>query len=362
MTDEDILTVENAFCGYGKKIVVKDFSFSISKGQIISLIGPNGEGKSTVLKSISKQITLLGGSVAFASVPLEKWNEKDFSKKLSVLLTTIPHNDFMTCRQVVESGRYPYTGRIGTLQDEDKKIVEQTLRLLQLEDMAEKKFFLLSDGQKQRVMIARAICQKPDILVLDEPFNFLDINYKMHLIEVLRSLAMQGMSVLMSVHEVDLALKASDKILAVKNNSCKEYSSLEFYNDNALKSLYSLDEFSNFTFSCELKSLKAPPEVFVISDSGRGIPFYRELTRRNIPFAAGILYENDVDYFFAKMSASKVFSQKPFENLTEEIFEQSKNCIDSCAKVIDAGFTLGRTNLLVKKLREYSEEKLWHIQ
>ena len=362
--ENDLLNLENLAAGYAKKIVLKDVSFELQRGEIISVIGPNGEGKSTLLKTIGKQIPLLGGNVFIQNKPLSKLSSKEFAKTVSVLLTRSAVPEFMTCREVVASGRYPYTGYLGTLSSSDEKIVDECMDLLELEKFSSVKFCQASDGQRQRVMIARAICQKPDVLLLDEPFSFLDINHKLHLLKVLRQISSGGTSVVMSVHEIDLALKISDKVLCVANNSCSLKRPEELYSNDELKKLYSLDEnkFDPYLGISELKAPIGTPKVFVFSDSGRGISFYRQLAKKNIPFAAGILFENDIDFPYASMMASKVFSCKPFFKMDDSVLAEAKRCIDLCEHVINAGISSGEINVPVRELLEYSEAKLWHIQ
>ena len=362
--ENSLLNLEKVSAGYGKKIVLKNVSFELCKGEILSVIGPNGEGKSTLLKTIGRQIALLGGSVSLLQKPIRAFSSLDFAKNVSVLLTRSALPEYMTCRDVVASARYPYTGCLGTLSASDEKIVEECIELLGLEKFAKVKFCEASDGQRQRVMIARAICQQPDLLLLDEPFSFLDINHKLHLLNVLRKLSAKGVSIIMSVHEIDFALKISDRILCVSNKTTSIKRPEELYSSEEFQKLYSLDEkeFDSYLGISELSAPVGEPKVFVLSDSGRGISFYRRLAKKGLPFAAGILFENDIDFPYANMMASKVFSCKAFEKIGAGPLQEAKRCIDSCEHVIDAGVSPGEINAPVRELLKYSEAKLWHIQ
>ena len=203
--------------GYNGKSIVKDIEFGVSKGEIFTLIGPNGSGKSTILKSITGQLEVVSGTVFIGENDLKDINYKDMAKKVSVLLTERVRPELLTCYDVVALGRYPYTGKMGILSKEDEKIIFESMEMVGILSLKDRDFQKLSDGQKQRVLLARAICQKPEVLVLDEPTSYLDIKYKIELLEVLKRMAKtEKVAVILSLHEIELAGKISDKVLCVK--------------------------------------------------------------------------------------------------------------------------------------------------
>lgn len=152
--------------GYHGVPLIKDIELSVKKGEILTLIGPNGAGKTTILKNIIRQLKPLGGVAVLDGSNMEELSGRELSKKLSVVLTERVRPEMMNCRDVVSTGRYPYTGKFGVLSEEDWKIVDESMRLVHIEELAERDFTKTSDGQKQRVMLARALCQQPDIIVL----------------------------------------------------------------------------------------------------------------------------------------------------------------------------------------------------
>ena len=182
---QNYLTADNLTVGYRGKPILSDISMNIRRGSIVTLIGPNGAGKSTILKSIIRELSPLGGSVFLDGTALEDYSDPDFAKKTAVVMTGRPDPELMTCFDVAAAGRYPYTGRFGILSGEDKKKVRDALSMVQCEDLADILFRNTSDGQKQRVLLARAICQEPELLVLDEPTSFLDIRHKLELLDIL---------------------------------------------------------------------------------------------------------------------------------------------------------------------------------
>ena len=197
--------------GYDKKPLIKDICIGIEKGEIVTLIGPNGSGKSTILKSITRQLKLVGGNVGFDGKNLHELSFRELSTKMAVVLTERMKPELMTCHDIVATGRYPYTGRLGMLTREDEEKVEKAMRAVHAEELGGRDFNAISDGQRQRVLLARAICQEPEVIILDEPTSFLDIRHKLELLAILRRMAKEkGITVIMSLHEIDLAQKISE--------------------------------------------------------------------------------------------------------------------------------------------------------
>ena len=200
--------------GYNAKPLIDQIQVGIHKGEIVTLIGPNGSGKSTILKSITRQLKILGGKVLYEENDLHKLSYKELSTRMAVVLTERMRPELMTCHDIVATGRYPYTGRLGILSREDEDKVDEAMRIVHAEELGSRDFNAISDGQRQRVLLARAICQEPEIIVLDEPTSFLDIRHKLELLSILRSMAKEkGITVIMSLHEIDLAQKIADQLL-----------------------------------------------------------------------------------------------------------------------------------------------------
>ena len=215
---------EELSVGYRGKVLLGNINIGIEKGKILTLVGPNGTGKSTILKTIIRQLEKIGGTVYVGKQDMKTWNIREMAKQVSVVLTEKIHPDLMTCEEVVAMGRYPYTNALGKMTPEDKKVVERALGTVHGEELAERDFSSLSDGQKQRIMLARAICQEPEMLVLDEPTAYLDIRFKMDLLNVLRDMAdREGLTVVMSLHEVELAKRVSDKVLCIGEEGIDRY-------------------------------------------------------------------------------------------------------------------------------------------
>ena len=216
--EEIILQLENLSVGYGRTPLLRGIGLAVRPGQIVTLIGPNGAGKSTILKTIIRQIAPLAGTILLAGKPLSETDEKTLSRTMSILMTQRVEPELMTCEEVVSAGRYPYTGRFGILTDEDRRLVAEAMALTDVTALRDVDFSQVSDGQRQRVMLARAVCQEPSVLVLDEPTSYLDIRYKLELLNVLRTLVTErAAAVVMTLHELELARQISDTLVCVKN-------------------------------------------------------------------------------------------------------------------------------------------------
>ncbi len=348
MGDFSYFETKDLSVGYHGKALIHDICVSLKKGEILTLIGPNGAGKSTILKSIARQLQTIRGSVCVQGQEIGGWSARETASHLAVVLTDRIHPELMTCRELVAMGRYPYTNAVGRLTREDRRRTEEALALVHGEELAEKDFMTLSDGQKQRILLARAICQDTEILVLDEPTAYLDIRYQVEILQILRRLAREkGTTILLSMQEIDLAYKFSDRLLCVKGDTIFAFGDPEeILSGDTVRELYGMEQgyYDALLGSVELPQVKGSPTVFVIGGAGYGIPVYRKLQREEIPFATGILFENDVDYAVACGLASVVFSTGAFEPAGEETFLAAKEKMLEIGTVIDAGCPVGSYN------------------
>lgn len=240
---------QNLSVGYNRKPILENISLGVYKGQILTLIGPNGSGKSTILKNLIREMNPLGGVVVLEGKDINNYSSKDFAKQMSVVLTEKVKTELLTCRDVVAMGRYPYTNYFGKLTPEDERIVDESLESVAALDIAEKDFSQISDGQRQRIMLARAICQKPQIIVLDEPTSFLDIRHKIELLDILQNMAVkENVTVVLSLHEIELANRISDWVMCVRADGKILYGTPdEIFQDEIIRELYDI---KNGSYNC----------------------------------------------------------------------------------------------------------------
>ena len=202
--------------GYGKTPLASGIALRAKPGQILVLVGPNGAGKSTLLKTLAGQRAPLGGTVLLDGQDLTAYTGTARAQKLALMLPHTRRTELTTCFEFAAAGRIPYTGRLGILSDADRQAVQDALEIAGAAHLADRDFNCISDGQRQRVLLARAICQQPKVLLLDEPTSFLDIKGKIELLTILQKLAHeQGLAVIVSLHELDMAQKIADAVVCV---------------------------------------------------------------------------------------------------------------------------------------------------
>lgn len=330
--DDFLFSARDLAVGYQKKPLISGINVDLKRGQILTLIGPNGAGKSTVLKTVTRQLAPVEGKVYIDGKDLQAYAPAELARRMAVVLTERVRPEMMTCYEVAAMGRYPHTGRFGALTKHDHEVVRSALRRVRAEDIAERDFDRISDGQRQRVLLARALCQEPELLVLDEPTSFLDIRHKIDLLDILlEETRSRGTTVILSLHEIDLAEKISDLVMCLKGDRVwKLGRPAEVFSDEAIAALYDLERGSYLTSrgSIELSRPEGAPRAFVLGGGGRGLAWYRLLQKRRIPFAAGVLTENDVEFPVARALAAQVFTRA----------EDAKKSLLACEAVIDAGY------------------------
>lgn len=349
---------EKLSVGYDRSPLIKDIEIGLEKGEILTLIGPNGAGKSTVLKSIARQLQLIAGTIYLDNRSIENMSGKELSQNMAVLLTERLRTEMMTCEDVVATGRYPYTGYFGLLSEADRKAVKEAMEMVQVTSIKDQDFRRISDGQRQRVMLARAICQEPEIIILDEPTSYLDVKYKLEFLSILQEMRKKKkLTVIMSLHELELAERVSDKILCINGKCVDRFGKPEeVFEQGYISRLFSIlsGSFDEENGNLELEPVKGEPKVFVIAGGGTGRSVYRSLQRQGTAFSTGILFQNDLDYPVARALATEVIAQEAFEPISAGTLEAAKKRLETCEKVICCKETFGTLELANKELLDYA--------
>lgn len=218
-----ILKAEQLSIGYKTKkvetVIALNINFELQKGQLIGLVGANGIGKSTLLRTLIKVQPELSGKISLNGKELKTTSTVELAKQLSIVLTESLLSKNLSVFELVALGRHPYTNWIGNLSEEDVSIVNNALELVNILELKDKRCYELSDGQLQKVMIARALAQDTAIIVLDEPTTHLDMYHKAYILKLLQKLTKEtGKTILFSSHEIDLAIQLCDTMIVMQKD------------------------------------------------------------------------------------------------------------------------------------------------
>ena len=250
-----VLKTENLTIGYhqkkGNNIVFSNINLSLKKGKFISVLGKNGIGKSTFLRTISKVQKPLNGTILLNDKILSKYSEKELSTKLSLVLTERLPDSQLTVFELIALGRQPYTNWLDKLSETDYNKVNIAIEQTGITHLKNKRFYELSDGQLQRVLIARALAQDTEIIILDEPTAHLDLHQTIRIFKLLKQLVSKtDKTIIISTHQVNLAIKLSDEIVVFTEENLYCGSPKELILHNAFENLFPKD-LINFNKSLE---------------------------------------------------------------------------------------------------------------
>ncbi len=238
-----VLKTENLVIGYHHKkrsnIVAKDINVAIEKGTFVALLGKNGIGKSTLLRTISKVQEPLDGKIFINQKKTTDYKDEELATLLGLVLTERLPTSQLTVYELVALGRQPYTNWIDTLSEKDITIINEAITLTEIEHLKDNRFHELSDGQLQRVLIARALAQDTEIIILDEPTAHLDIHHTFKIFALLKNLVeTTKKTIIISTHEVNLAIKLVDAFILLANDKVYNGNSEELILQNAFSSLF----------------------------------------------------------------------------------------------------------------------------
>jgi len=343
-----MLRAEKLAVGYGRKKVVDAIDFEVIRGQIVCLLGPNGSGKTTILKTIAGLLRPVNGTILIDGLNANSYDNRTLSKKMGVVLTEKATPGLMTVFEVVSLGRHPYTGFMGKLRKNDIDAINEAILLVHAEDIANRYFHELSDGEMQKTLIARALAQEPDILVLDEPIGHLDVHHRIEVLSILKKLSKEkNITVIMSLHEIDLAIKVSDIVMLLKEGKVVEIGSPEVVIDqNTIRKLYDIKHgnYNHTLSSTDISSLSFLPPIFVLAGSGTGTPVYRMLVKCGFRIYTGVLHQNDIDYWVSDSVGAEKVGERAFELIGEDTKSDAREKMLRSKHIIDSGYPIGQFN------------------
>jgi iron complex transport system ATP-binding protein len=231
--------------GYKNLRVASDINFNSHSGELIGIVGINGIGKSTLLRTLGKIQTPLSGSILINNNALNILDNSALASEISIVLTEAIASKNLRVLELIALGRQPYTNWIGTLNKHDKSKISEVIQMLQLEDLVHKKCYELSDGQLQRVLIARALAQDTSIILLDEPTTHLDLYHKVQILKLLKSITEKTKkTILFTSHEIEMVIQLSDQMLVLKETDSSFGKPSQLIKQGAFDNLFPSDTVS----------------------------------------------------------------------------------------------------------------------
>jgi ABC transporter, ATP-binding protein len=238
-----MLRIEDLSLSYGDKPVVQNLNLRVKKGQVVSIIGPNASGKSTILKSIAGIIKPVSGKIFIEEKDISKMDSKKLAQKVSILLQQNKTLDDMSIEELVYFGRYPHKKWFEGFEASDKKIIEEVMKLTNTFALRDKTLETLSGGERQRAWIAMALAQEPDILLFDEPTTYLDLAHQIEFLELVNRLNKEtGVTVVLVLHDLNQAARYGNYLFAMKEGKIfAQGSPEEVLNSQNILSIYNIE-------------------------------------------------------------------------------------------------------------------------
>jgi len=354
-----LLNIMGVTCGYGASLVLKDASLQINNGDFVGIVGPNGSGKSTLIRTISRVLQPLMGKVLLDEEDVYRVPAAYVAKKMAVV-TQEQGLDFpFTAQDVVMMGRLPHIKRFARETVQDLEAVARAMEYTDTIYLADRQVNTLSGGEKQRVLIARALAQEPKILLLDEPTSYLDINYQIEIMELLMRLRREwGLTIIMVLHDLNLASRYCDQLLVVKQGVIHAIGApRQVINSNTIKEVYGCDVRVEYPDSAEhpyivflsddarLPSNGGKGWVHVVGGGGAGIRLFKKLLRDGWQVTTGVVNVGDGDWHEANRLGLDMVEASPFSQIESSEVKRNKEMMSEADYVILAGIPFGSGNI-----------------
>ncbi len=346
-------------CGYGTSLVLKDVNVQITRGDFVGIVGPNGSGKSTLLRTISRVLKPLQGKVLLDEEDLYRIPRAEVARKMAVV-TQEQSLDFpFTVRDIVMMGRLPHIKRFAGESAKDLEAVAQAMGFTDTQLLADRQINELSGGEKQRVLLARALAQDPKILLLDEPTSYLDLNYQIEIMELLVRLRREhGATIVMVLHDLNLASRYCDYLLVMKQGSIHAIGSPhQVITTKMIKEVYGCEvrvEYPN-SVECPYVVFKDEPVpavregcerwVHVVGGGGSCILLFRNLLNRGWKVSTGVVNVGDSDWQEAGRLGLSMVEAPPFSNIGRDEIRRNQEMMQKAEFIIMAGIPFGFGNI-----------------
>lgn len=334
--------------------ILKNISFDINTSEFVSIIGPNGAGKSTLLKAISSILKNYTGCIYLNNNDIKDFNIKELAKIRSFVQAE--HSfDNISVFQYISFGRFPYQNLWGKINKKDIEIIKEVADLCSVSNFLDKNINDLSSGERQRVILAKALAQKPKILLLDEPISHLDINYQTEIINLIKNISKKGITVITILHDINIASYFSDKIIMINNGSIVDFGTPEkIINYNNISTIFgnnwdiSFNSINNRPYiipkiykKLDLKNKK----IHIICGGGSAVDTINLLYNSNANLSLGILNIGDSDYLSAKKYNLEIIEEEPFSSIKEENILKLRKKLNEVDYIYLSNVPFGKGNL-----------------
>jgi iron complex transport system ATP-binding protein len=354
---EPLLVYSAADVGYSGIPVVRGAELTVHAGEVVGLVGPNGAGKSTLLRAVTGDAELLGGRIVLAGEDAAELRPLDRARIVAVLTQQVSAAFSVSARDFVEMGRHPHIPRFSAPSARDREVVERAMTLTDTLRLADKPADQLSGGDLQRLALAQALAQEPRVLLLDEPTSHLDLNHRMQVLDLARSLANQGMAVLAVFHDLDLAARYSDRVAIVADGRIGPADSPErVITADALREVFGVravvgtDAVTGAVSVTPVLREEAVVgdtrgRVMVIGGSGVAAPLMRRLVLEGWQVSSGALNTGDADQVMAEALRVTYAEIPPFAPMDAESAITAAKLAEAADVIVVCEVPFGRGNV-----------------
>lgn len=353
------IKVKNLQFGYGKSIIIKDINLEVKPGSFLSIVGPNGSGKSTLLKNISKSVLPQKGVIELDALNLLSLKSRQIAQKMAVVPQDTTIEFSFSVYETVLMGRTPFLNRFESEGPRDFALARWAMELTNIWHLRDRFVTEISGGERQRVIVARALAQEPKIILLDEPTAHLDIQHQVELLELLQSLnRTSGLTVVTVLHDLNLAAQFSENIVLMKEgeifaegkphqvltpaNIRKVYSMEVAITDNPLTGRFNVIPLGRT--KSDLKDGKGL-HIHLVCGGGTGVFILDRLVQLGYKVSCGVLNIGDTDWNRAKMLGVEVVEEAPFAPISERSILKNKALIEKANYLIITSIPFGSGNL-----------------
>jgi len=364
------ISIEDLGFAYDGRPVLAGISLEVEEGKILALVGPNGSGKTTLLRNIAGVLHPSAGIVYLDLKELEKFTPRELARHLAAVEQERQVGFDFTVRELVELGRLPHLGRLQRLGAKDREAVRRAMELTQVEEFAERPISQLSGGERQRVFLAIALAQEPKVLLLDEPTAHLDINYQIELMEIVRRRARAGLTVVMALHDLNLAAYYADRLALLHRGRITALGRpAEVLTPQNIKRTFGAEVVvGRNPLTGGLYIDLAPPRrrakekrgrLHIVCGGGSGVEVLH-LLAADYELSAGVLSPLDSDFEVARHLGVELALEAPFAPISQRAYEKNLELMKAADGTILCTVQIGPGNLRnLEALLELPAEKVY---